>query len=495
MAALRDGEDALSRYHRAGLAICLLASFVVYGWLIPEVPSQAAECRPASKASQNELKRAVPVIFVHGWTDEAASLECGPMWNKIASIPNAYPIAFDYRDANRNWVTDPRIGKALKERIEQLAQASLEGGGAGKVIVIGHSMGGLATREAAGLLRAEAVRDIDLVVTLGTPHNGSWVAGLTPIEIKGIWHFLPDQLKRWSKFDAAISMAPGSDALNKLPSFPLGIAVDTIASEVSFVTNIFSVEVLLTNPLLPAGSDLVVDSASARGGYSAGSAHRCGNHNVLNANRQVPCWHGGLMSYSPAIDEVLNRIQPRITALTKNLPVTPSSPPGPRPPPEPPPPGPPTPPGSPAPPNPPNPPGPPPPSVPPAPELQLRRVQVSAAQGWQETPVVLEEGDVFYIDQEGGSWSVDFRNLRYVSAAGYPDSEDAQIYQGCKIDPNLPYGTLLGSVGESETSELLVIGDGDRFTAQSDGTLWLRIHDTCLTDNDGSVTVAIESPN
>jgi hypothetical protein len=114
---------------------------------------------------------------------------------------------------------------------------------------------------------------------------------------------------------------------------------------------------------------------------------------------------------------------------------------------------------------------------------------VSSTTGWQETSVYLHAGDKFTVTYGSGTWTVDYRNFPYVGPGGYSDAEDTQIYQGCKIDTSENYGVLLGSVGTPNGD--FPIGQGGTFTAGNDGYLYLSINDTCLGDNDGSVTVSI----
>jgi predicted alpha/beta hydrolase family esterase len=85
------------------------------------------------------------VLLVHGYNS-------GPQtWNAdtrstYASVSGVCIDVFDYKNWSTHWVTDSHIGPALAMRIDELASASSSGGGSGKVIIVAHSMGGLATR-------------------------------------------------------------------------------------------------------------------------------------------------------------------------------------------------------------------------------------------------------------------------------------------------------------------------------------------------------------
>ena len=94
---------------------------------------------------------------------------------------------FDYYSTAHQatgWVTDPAIGAALATDITCLASASAAQGGPGEVIIVAHSMGGLAVRCAVDQAcvgqghKAANADQIGLVVTLGTPNLGSAFANV-----------------------------------------------------------------------------------------------------------------------------------------------------------------------------------------------------------------------------------------------------------------------------------------------------------------------------
>jgi pimeloyl-ACP methyl ester carboxylesterase len=118
-----------------------------------------------------------PVIVVHGMSGSPAiftvnELGGGPsLDSQINGIVGAHVWSFNYQQEALDWVTNPDIGPALAKSIECLAHAT------GKpVIVVDHSMGGLATQLAvsesdpAGGI---AAADVAAVVTIGTPFEGS----------------------------------------------------------------------------------------------------------------------------------------------------------------------------------------------------------------------------------------------------------------------------------------------------------------------------------
>jgi hypothetical protein len=115
---------------------------------------------------------------------------------------------------------------------------------------------------------------------------------------------------------------------------------------------------------------------------------------------------------------------------------------------------------------------------------------VGSTSGWQPTTLKVTQGQPLSFSAVG-AWTVDYRNFSYVGPEGYSSEEDSQIYQGCKLDPLLPYGTLLARIGDNLS--FWVVGRGGTFTADSSGALAFRIHDSdgCLGDNTGSVQVTV----
>jgi len=106
-----------------------------------------APARAAPDASCNVQTGGRPVvILVHGFNASPA-----PTWDAVEDRlkpRNLYVERFDYSHdhGNTQWVTSDNIGPALATRINCLAAKSRDQGGPGKVIAVGHSMGGLAIR-------------------------------------------------------------------------------------------------------------------------------------------------------------------------------------------------------------------------------------------------------------------------------------------------------------------------------------------------------------
>jgi hypothetical protein len=117
---------------------------------------------------------------------------------------------------------------------------------------------------------------------------------------------------------------------------------------------------------------------------------------------------------------------------------------------------------------------------------------VASTTGWLSTSLHVTKGQELSFSAVG-SWTVDFRIPNsYVGPDGYSPQVDSTIYQGCKLklDSPQPYGVLLVRLGYDDPSPI-AIGGNANLPAYRDGFLEFRIHDDCLLDNMGSVTVTV----
>lgn len=222
---------------------------------------------------KSEFGSKVPVLMVHGFNSNADIWRgSGSLSEVLQDIDGIDPVYFDYSAVHSQWVTNQAIGPSLANTIDCLAQTSLKNGGKGKVIVIGHSMGGLATRYAASqTVDGRKVADqIGLVITLGTPHKGSSLGNIgtqtaTFVCRSAVANFVPILSIFVSADDCLANLAlkglgVGSKELQALPPFPANIPVRAIAGN----TRIF-VQLFYTDIVKEGTSDLVVgvDSATA----------------------------------------------------------------------------------------------------------------------------------------------------------------------------------------------------------------------------------------
>lgn len=187
----------------AGAAIAMIAAgpAAADGCLnsrLARAPFLSSDLDPSRRPVKAPAKPRVPVIMVHGWTGRSThdrqrrgafshlidmslirsnqKLDIPrSLIGSLQLVPGADVYTFDYHDASARWVDDSRIGPALGDAIECLYKQSGQ-----RVIVVAHSMGGLATRFALtdGNRGAKRAGMVSRVVTFGTPQNGSLVAAI-----------------------------------------------------------------------------------------------------------------------------------------------------------------------------------------------------------------------------------------------------------------------------------------------------------------------------
>lgn len=246
-------------------------------------------------AEPDSRGRWVPVILVHGWISKSTHEEersgtfshvidltanrMGPasgdrsLVGQFQGIPGAAVFTFDYSPYAARWVDDSHLGPALGKVIDCLYAAS----GKQKVILVGHSMGGLISRWAAsqpGSTGSTRVGEISLGVTFGTPETGSLAAqigafiadpataaanltgtqqGLLPsqatvlgsilstcgrlssdqIETGTLCDRIPVQARTFAS-DAGVALRYGSPQLRALAPWPEGIILDAVAGDTHF---------------------------------------------------------------------------------------------------------------------------------------------------------------------------------------------------------------------------------------------------------------------
>jgi hypothetical protein len=117
-------------------------------------------------------------------------------------------------------------------------------------------------------------------------------------------------------------------------------------------------------------------------------------------------------------------------------------------------------------------------------QTALAEKRVYAYRDWQSMGVILHNGDRFTIRAEG-EWM-------YTPIGGYNGPEGHRTYWAPDFYP-LPGGPrggcLIGRIGEGE--QPFYVGRYYASTAVSDGTLYLRINDDILGDNQGFLTIVV----
>jgi len=274
--------------------------------------SPAGAVTSASQAAagcEQDFGTSTPVLLVHGFRDGPATWAAGgsqSMSAAIGRIPGVKVVTpFNYSSENTNWVTDPAIGPKLAAEITCLATASKKNGGPGKVIVVAHSMGGLAVRCAldpgcSGTAAAQASQ-LGLVITLDTPNLGSPLGGSAPdkVHYKGTGGWLSTRL--WGVCDAILrcrdfllvgpttqaarAMALGSHDLQKLQPLPPKAPVFAVAGKITVVATLFNQPVPYT---WDAGDGVVLEDSALAEAPAQGA--QTGPHTGPGSGRAIePC--------------------------------------------------------------------------------------------------------------------------------------------------------------------------------------------------------------
>jgi len=196
-----------------------------------------------------EVGKETPVLFVHGF-DSSQNIWIDSGFESFTRDKTRLPTdRFNYEKSSRQWVTNPQIGKALATRILCLAESSRKGGGQGKVVVVAHSMGGLATRQAVAEDPAVA-KALGMVVTIATPNYGSEVDYKLANTVK---YLCPVGVATTLNCRAAIEgvqqaltaipgLAADSQEIRKLAGWPKGVPIYAIGGNIALHYNLFGLE-------------------------------------------------------------------------------------------------------------------------------------------------------------------------------------------------------------------------------------------------------------
>ncbi|MDY0911767.1 hypothetical protein [Rathayibacter festucae] len=251
LAPVLDGDDVTTTP-----AASLVPVLVLHGWLGTATHDETRT---------GAFSHLVDLIATNG-VDQPVTTSQRSLIGAFQDTEGAVVYTFDYRDLAARWVTDPGIADALASSIACLTAATGH-----RAVVVAHSMGGLAARQALsqsvdGVPVESMVRE---VVTFGTPNTGSDLAlrlgqiidstgtvspavvgGLEPQSRLGISALLASCGEAASEdaahagectgmpmidalsSQAGIAMRTGSTELAALPPWPASVRVVSLAGDI-----------------------------------------------------------------------------------------------------------------------------------------------------------------------------------------------------------------------------------------------------------------------
>jgi len=236
-----------------------------------------------------------PVVLVHGWDGSASKMM--PIASALESLP-VTPYLFDYQAHNTTWPAKPVIASCLATYIDAVSAGYKRAGGDGKIIIVAHSMGGLATLFSSNAEYAATPDGQVLggVVTVDTPYLGSPFGnqavsrGFEALPLVGGAHptslfFAP------AGSDASVCLASHAPPSNVLPNgcalapyLPPGVPLTELAGDMTVKRTLFGIPLYSVD----LGTDGPVPVASAQGYVASGANGRDPNRREITPVT-IPC--------------------------------------------------------------------------------------------------------------------------------------------------------------------------------------------------------------
>jgi pimeloyl-ACP methyl ester carboxylesterase len=314
---------------------------VGFGAVAPGATAHAGDsaaperCGAATRATASARSRGgTPVLFVHGFGGGPGNFhqhqdDRPSMLDAVAALDGVTAYTFDYADHALSWVTNPAIGPALARSIDCLARASGR-----KVVVVAHSMGGLATRYAQGQeIGGRPVSDsLARVVTIGTPTEGVLLLSFTNGEVSNaivqaavdaageVCGNQPKEKRRRlcelldeADAPAVTAMAPDAAALDDLPPWGPGVVVHPIAADLELRLSAFGIGTTVSL------GDIVVTVDSATADPSPGQRPlvvRCRAQltELVTVVDESPCSHANEVANRRIIAAVRDQVRLAVQA-------------------------------------------------------------------------------------------------------------------------------------------------------------------------------------
>jgi pimeloyl-ACP methyl ester carboxylesterase len=258
----------MRRIPRYLAAIALVASLFV---AIDRTVANADDAGCDTPATQGQSASQRPVVFVHGWTGNSGVFAATGAFLQQQTNNRIKPYYFDYARYATTWAGSPSVGGCLASYIGAVSKSYRQAGGKdGKVIVVAHSMGGLATLYASA--QSGAAADIGGVITFDTPYTGSPFGNNGPAalweKIKGHHDIAPP-----AGSDAQVCLGPHADGMllpagcrYDLPPFlPVAAPLTQIGGSITVRRTFLGIHLYD----IPLGSDGVVPVSSSQGYLAA----------------------------------------------------------------------------------------------------------------------------------------------------------------------------------------------------------------------------------
>jgi pimeloyl-ACP methyl ester carboxylesterase len=281
------------------------------GVIAGAAPSCPRSLATSSTPTANQSASRRPAVFVHGWTGNGNVRTGKPSLQALAEVltrqvdNQIQPYFYDYGPVSTTWASRPEVAGCLGEYVTAVSKAFRDEGGDGKVLIVAHSMGGLAALYAADSRYTIAPIGPLLagVVTFDTPYLGSPWGGTSPAGL-------------WEQFNVAGVPSPSSDAGRCLglrgqhgalpancgdepPLLPVGVPLQQIAGSIAVHRSFFGFAAYD----LPLASDAVVsvDSASSYLDAAATGVSKKGQKTRLDTD-------GCVVDYSAVQDRILSKV-------------------------------------------------------------------------------------------------------------------------------------------------------------------------------------------
>lgn len=281
-----------------------------------------------------------PVLLVHGFAGGPGTFRrtlngYPSLLETVRSIPGTAVFGFDYSDRSLRWVSDPAIGPSLARAIDCISVAY-----ARPVVVVAHSMGGLAAQYAQGqVIGGEPVSArIAGVVAIATPFDGARFLGVDGGPTAYVFDRVRDaaltacdepvsgrprrtycDLVGTTDTPAVRGMRRGSPQLRALPGWDPGVRVVALAGDLVFTLGAFGATQDVGIGDVAVGVDSATAGASPR---TRPFVARCRESltRVLTVIDSSPCSHANTVANRRIVVQAGDRVRDALRRAARSQP-------------------------------------------------------------------------------------------------------------------------------------------------------------------------------